>query len=116
MNLNVVFTGPAVIEGGKIVTRAVLTQACVDHGFTIQSSVRKDTNLLVASRTDTVKAQNAALRGLAVMPYESFIASFLNGVELTGAGTPDPFTDVVRTKRNTTAFFDPKQLALLDML
>lgn len=116
MNLNVVFTGPAVMNDGKIVTRRELTQACVACGITIQSSVRKDTNFLVASREDTVKAQNAAMRGLAVMPYESFIASFLSGVELTGAGKPDPFTDVVKIRGSSREFQGQEQLGLLDVL
>ncbi|MCO5157911.1 MAG: hypothetical protein M9945_14375 [Aquamicrobium sp.] len=116
MHINVVFTGPAVTSGGKIITRKELTQACTAAGLTVQSTVRRDTDFLVSSRTDTVKARNAKLRGLTVMPYESFINGFLDGVELSGAGTFDPFTDVVAKKRRPPAFSDGEQLALMDVL
>ena len=66
--MNVVFTGPAFDSEGKSVLRADLTYACIVKGnLTVQDGIQADTNALVASRTDTVKAMNAAKRGIAVL-------------------------------------------------
>lgn len=94
--LNVVFTGPAFDNGGHSVVRADLIQACKATGkFVVQSSVRVDTDLLVASRTDTVKAKSAAEKGLQVLSYPQFIRSFLSTVDLKLGAKPNRFTDLV---------------------
>ena len=72
--MNVVFTGPAFDSEGKSVLRADLSYACIVKGnLTVQDGIQADTNALVASRTDTVKAMNAAKRGIAVLTYPEFI-------------------------------------------
>ena len=94
--LNVVFTGPAFDNGGHAVVRADLIAACKATGkFAVQSSVRTDTDLLVASRTDTVNAKSAKERGIEVLSYPQFIRSFLSDVDLKRGAKPDKFTDLV---------------------
>src|SRR5271157_5732304 len=94
--MNLVFTGPAFDNGGHGVVRADLIAACKATGkFNVQSFVRADTDLLVASRTDTVKAKNAKERGLEVLSYPQFIRSFLSTVELKRGAKPDKYTDLV---------------------
>jgi hypothetical protein len=52
--MKVVFTGPAFDNSGHSVVRSDLIAACESTGkFTVQSAVKADTDLLVASRTDT---------------------------------------------------------------
>ena len=70
--MNVIFTGPAFDGEGNSVLRADLTYACIVKGnLTVQDRIQADTNALVASRTDTVKAMNAAKRGIAVLTTRS---------------------------------------------
>ncbi len=93
---NVVFTGPAFDNAGHAVVRADLIAACKATGkLAVQSSVRPDTNPIVASRTDTVKAKAAAARGLTVLTYPQFIRSFLSNVDLKLGAKPNRFTDLV---------------------
>lgn len=92
--MKVVFTGPAFDNAGHSVVRADLIAACVATGeFTVQSAVKADTDLLVASCTDTVKAK--ARPELNIMTYSAFIARFLNGVELKRGNKPNAYTDQV---------------------
>ena len=94
--LNIVFTGPAVDNSGNSVVRANLIAACAKKGnINVQPAVRQGVNMLVASRTDTMKAKAAAARGLAVFTYPEFIAKFLAGVEIATGGIPNKFTDAV---------------------
>ena len=66
--MNVVFTGPAFDSSGNSVVRHDLTYACIcKGGITVQDRVDGMTEAVVASRSDTVKAKNAVLRGLKVM-------------------------------------------------
>lgn len=57
--LNVVFTGPALDNTGNSIIRSNLIAACKKVGIAVQSSVRVDTAMVVASRVDTVKAKSA---------------------------------------------------------
>jgi hypothetical protein len=94
--MNVVFTGPAFDNGGHAVVRADLVAACEATGkFAVQSSVRMDTDLLVASRTDTVKARSAKERGVEVLSYPQFIRSFLSDVDLKRGSKPDKLNDLL---------------------
>lgn len=77
--MKVVFTGAAMNPDGSNVVRAALQSACAELGMVMQKSVQKDTELLVASRTDTVKAMAAEQRGIKVMSYPDFITKYLGG-------------------------------------
>ena len=93
--MNVVFTGPAFDSLGQSVARSNLISACKAVGYVVQSSVRGDTDLLVASRTDTVKAKTAEGQGKKVMTYPEFIGQFLSGIEIPTEGRPVKYTDQV---------------------
>ena len=94
--MNVVFTGPAIDGNGHSIVRAQLTMACQAKGnLRVQASVRPDTDVLVASRTDTVKAKTAAARGVAVFTYPEFINRFLTKVEIVTGGKPSKYVDAV---------------------
>ena len=94
--MKVVFTGPAFDNSGHSVVRADLIAACVSTGkFTVQSSVKADTDMVVASRTDTRKAKGAAARGLLVLSYPTFIRSFLSDLVLKSGAQPSKYTDKI---------------------
>ena len=115
--MKVVFTGPAYDSDGKSVLRADLTYACIVKGnLTVQPAVQGDTNALVASRTDTVKALNAAKRGIAVFTYPEFIHKFLRGVDLKTGGKPNKYTDKIDLDLLVPDFTDGKLLEQLDIL
>ena len=117
MPQKVVFTGPAVDSQGRSITRANLVKACEGTGtIIVQSSVRGDTDLLVASRTDTVKAKKAAASGLPVLTYPEFLATRLRGVEIDSGGPVDPYTDKLDPDLLVPVFLDDQQLELLDIL
>ena len=62
--MNIGFTGPAFDNAGMSVIRADLIAACYKTGkFTIQTGVKCNTQMVVASRTDTVKAKSAQRLG-----------------------------------------------------
>ena len=95
MTKKVVFTGPAKFNGEPVV-RADLTAAAVKAGYVVRGKVDGLTDLLVASRDDTQKAQAAAAMGITVIDYQLF------GVILQQAGcpilksgeAPNPYVDV----------------------
>ncbi len=94
--LNVVFTGPAILEDGRLIPRSNLVAACKQFGaIQVQPRVRGDTDLLVASRTDTVKAKSAAASGIMVLSYQTFVDRHLCGACLPEDGEVDRFTDSV---------------------
>ena len=93
--MNVVFTGPAFDGSGQSILRAHLASACMAKGLNIQPSVKATTDLVIASRKDTVKATGAAKRGLKVLTYPEFINRYLSGVEIATGGKPDKYTDKV---------------------
>jgi hypothetical protein len=93
--MNVVFTGPAFDNAGNSIVRDNLIAACAKQGFCVQSAIKASTQLVVASRTDTIKAMGAAARGMAVLSYPSFIAHYLDGVEIAKGGEPNHYTDKI---------------------
>lgn len=96
MTVNVVFTGPAFDTAGQSVLRADLIAACETKGnLNVQKAVRADTDVLVASRSDTSKARAAEGRGIAVLTYGDFVSHFLTGVEIKRAGVFDKHVDGV---------------------
>jgi hypothetical protein len=116
-SMNVVFTGPAFDSNGHSIVRSELAYACLCKGnLSVQSSVRGDTDVLVASRTDTVKAKNASLRGIAVFTYPEFIAKFLQDVPIKLGGKPNHYTDKVDTDLLVPDFTKGKSLEQLDLL
>ena len=92
---NIVFTGPAFDGNGSSILRDHLVNACMKMGFLVQSAVKADTDAVIASRTDTVKAARAAARGLTVLTYPQFIARHLTDVEIAKGGKPNKYTDKV---------------------
>ena len=89
----IVFTGPGIGLHGEPITRAELKAEAEAKGHTVKACLTLDTELLVASRTDTVKARRAAERGILVIDYKAFVAECLDGrVPRTGA-QPDLFID-----------------------
>jgi hypothetical protein len=72
----VCFTGPAIDRAGDPILRDVLTRTVARMGMTVHTTMTSATQLLVASRTDTVKAQKAASRGIPVLTYPTFLEQF----------------------------------------
>jgi len=94
--LQVVFTGPAIDGEGYSITRANLEKACsATCSVTMQNRVDSVTDLLVASRMDTVKALQAAAKGVTVLTYPEFISRYLKGVNVVRGGIPNRYTDVI---------------------
>lgn len=82
----------------------------------VQLSVGPLTNALVASRTDTVKANAAANRGIAVFTYPEFIAKFLRGVTIATGGKPVKYVDGVDKDLLVPDFTAGQALEALDVL
>lgn len=112
MMMKVVLTGPAVDGCGKSILRANLIEACQKAGVEVQPRVRADTTALVASRTDTVKAKTAQGRGIPVMTYPQFIATYLRGIEIKEGGVANPYTDKVDLDLLVPDFTEGGQLEL----
>ena len=114
--MNVVFTGPAFDTDGASIVRADLTYACIQRGgITVQPLIDAATDLLVASRIDTVKTSKAADKGITIMTYPEFIATFLPGVTIPKNGTANRYVDAFRA---VAAMSAPAQdiLASMDAL
>ena len=114
--MKVVFTGPAFDALGNSIVRSDLTYACIAKGgITVQPRVDAFTDLLVASRIDTVKAGKAANRGIAIMTYPEFIHTFLKDAAIPANGAANRYVDAFRVVRAMSA---PAQAALeqIDML
>lgn len=115
--MNVVFTGPAFTNDGKAVVRSDLTYACTLKGnITVQNSVRADTDMVVASRVDTVKATNATMRGLAVLTYPEFITKFLRGIDIKTGAKPNKYIDAVQLDLLVPDFSGSYDLKMMDSL
>lgn len=111
--MKVVFTGPAFDAQGNSIVRADLTYACIEKGgIEVQPRVDALTDLLVASRIDTVKAGKAADRGITIMTYPEFIHNFLGGVTIPANGPANRYVDAFRAVRAMSA---PQQQALAEM-
>jgi len=115
--MNIVFTGPAIDGNGNSILRASLSYACIQKGnLMIQSSIRKDTDILVASRVDTVKAAKASQAGIAVFSYPEFINRFLRGVTIATSGVANKYVDHVSADLLVPDFTDGAALAKADIL
>lgn len=115
--MNVVFTGPAIDGSGCSIVRADLVGACSEEGnLHVQSTVRVDTDILVASRADTVKAKSAHARGLAVFTYPEFISRFLADVDVKAAGKPNKYIDAIDLNLLAPDFTGGSQKELLALL
>ncbi|MBY0560042.1 hypothetical protein [Hyphomicrobium sp.] len=118
--MRIVFTGPAIDGNGNTILRANLAAACLKADLSIQPAVRQDTEILVASRTDTVKAKAAAARGLEVIGYPEYINKYLSGVKLPTSGRANIYTDFAINKLNRDLlvpdFTNNETLAALDSL
>ena len=115
--MNVVFTGPAFDSNGNSIVRSELTYACIKKGnMNVQPRVMGDTDILVTSRSDTVKAKGASLRGIAVFTYPEFIARFLKGVDMKTGGKPNKYVDYVDQNLLVPDFTEGKSLETIDTL
>ena len=115
--MKVVFTGPAINGNGHSVLRATLAYACLQKGnLRVQNSVQRDTDILVASRKDTVKAKKASDAGLAVFTYPEFIARFLKGIDTPTGGKPAKYVDAVSLDLLVPDFTDGAAIMALDVL
>jgi hypothetical protein len=114
--MNVVFTGPAFDAEGASIVRADLTYAVIKRGgIVVQPRVDAATDLLVASRIDTVKASQPADNGIAIMTYPEFIATFLEGVTIPKNGAANRYVDAFRAVK-ATFHPDGKMLVNMDVL
>lgn len=113
--IRVVFTGPAFDSAGHSILRFDLLTACTGIA-NVQGSVQADTDYVVASRTDTVKAKKAAARGIKVLTYPEFIARFLSGVTIPTGGKPCKYTDKIDPDLLIPVFLTGEQLAEIDVL
>ena len=91
--LRVVFTGPAYGLSGEPILRADLKAAAQALGMVVQDNFSVGTDLLVASRSDTVKAAKAASRGIKVMSYPTFLSSFKVVVQPGKSSLRCPYAD-----------------------
>lgn len=95
--MNIVLTGAASYPNGKTILRADLVAACKKADIKVQTAVEFTTNILVASRHDTVKAKNAKNLGVQVIDYAELIDLLGEmGVKIESTGAqPDPYVDGV---------------------
>lgn len=94
--LSVVFTGPAIDGEGRSIVRENLIDACNKTGtMSVAARVTKETDFLVASRTDTIKALAASQRGVTVLTYPEFINRYLKGVSIEKGAKPNRYTDYI---------------------
>jgi hypothetical protein len=111
--MNVVFTGPAFDSNGASIVRADLTYACIQRGgIVVQPRIDAATELLVASRIDTVKASKAADKGVTIMTYPEFIATFLPDIAIPKNGAANRYVDAFRA---VAAMSAPEQEVLASM-
>lgn len=106
-------------QNGELITRDSLRAACVSLGITVQSSIRSDTHLLVASRRDTVKAKHAQTQGIEVLSYPSFFNIFMRDIKIPAGGAYNPFTDKISNLDDDLplpAFVSGEKLAEVDIL
>jgi Fe-S oxidoreductase len=80
----VVFTGPAYDAADNPILRADLKKVAQKAGYTVLDHFCCGTQLLVASRLDTVKARKAAEQNIEVISYPEFLD------RLTQQGAPKP--------------------------
>lgn len=73
----VCFTGPGHDRTGATITRKDLAELATAAGHTVQTGVTEDTDLLVSSRDDTLKAKKAKALEVPVTGYSQFIEDYL---------------------------------------
>jgi hypothetical protein len=96
--INAVFTGPAYDGTGHAIIRDNLIAACLTTGaITVAPRISCSTDVLVASRKDTVKAKAAAARGIPVLTYPEFIQSYLKLTKVPTGAKPNAYTDCIDT-------------------
>lgn len=72
----VVFTGDGENEAGRILPRFVWKKMAEAMNVRVQGAVSPATDVLVASRTDTVKARGAVAHGIKVITYSEFLVLY----------------------------------------
>lgn len=73
---NIVFTGK--YNHGRRLTRVEVTAEAIRAGHHVQNAVDPSTHYLVASRSDTSKAQAAVAMGVQVISYASYYDLIVN--------------------------------------
>ena len=115
--LKVVFTGPAIDSNGCSILRHNLTTAAHSTGnLLVQASFSKDTDILVASRTDTQKAKKASERGILTRTYPQFLKQYLRGVLIETGGVPSKYTDLIDKDLIVPDFTNNDNLVAMDKL
>lgn len=76
---NIVFTGNAHSPNGTKTIRSEVEALAKKNGHAIQRSVGRNTDYLVATRTDTVKAEKAREFGTHVIGYDEFYSLLKTG-------------------------------------
>lgn len=98
--MRVVFTGPAMDGNGNSIVRSNLIAACATIGIAVDKAVGPLTDVLVASRTDTVKAKAAAKSGVTVIGYPEFVKRFLSSAQVKTGRQVNLSTNFAQTKLN----------------
>ncbi len=78
--MNFVFTGRCTYRGDGW-TRAAMQRLVTQAGHTVQGCISGQTHYLVASRTDTRKAHDAEVLGVAVITYDMFMTMMQNAIQ-----------------------------------
>lgn len=109
--MNIVFTGPATDSSNRSVLRADLIAAVQAKGFRVQNAVTAATQLLVASRTDTVKAKRVG-PGTKVTTYAAFIDLVLGGSvpKCDQPTSPNKYTDHPTPEKGFSDVFTEKDI------
>lgn len=97
VGLKVVFTGAAFGPDGQAILRSDLKAACISLGMVVYDNYTRGVDLLVASRKDTTKAQKAALHGVTVTTYPSFITEFNVVIQASTKAPRCPYVDTHTT-------------------
>lgn len=93
----VCFTGSGNLPGHTII-RTEWERAAADMGWNVGKNA-KSCDILVASRDDTVKAQNARAWGKVTMTYEEFAGEcYMNGIRFIGG------VDLAKLDSTTTPY------------
>ena len=91
--IEIVFTGAAATKMGAPIVRADLIKHAETMGYVVAKRVKASTKVLVASRTDTIKAEAARRFGVCVLTYGAFLEQFGGDVPRTGK-KPDSWVDM----------------------
>jgi len=97
LHKTIVFTGRGITPSGEFKTRSWWEARADAAGWDISSMVRRDTGLLVASRTNTEKAKSATALGVWVVTYAEFLKSTAVFQDDTDTRTLEPAVKVAPT-------------------